>query len=111
MPNVLKLYLENGQTKAFKFEAHTTVKVIWSKLDSLSGENLLAPRTPRPLVSSCLSDLTIPWSEHLQLAKHCVISVHCTNTQQAGILITLLQGRESGFREMKYPIQLISLPH
>ncbi|XDA72085.1 hypothetical protein R6Z07F_002370 [Ovis aries] len=28
MPNVLKLYLENGQTKAFKFEAHTTVKDI-----------------------------------------------------------------------------------
>ncbi|PNJ26392.1 FRMPD1 isoform 3, partial [Pongo abelii] len=26
MPNVLKLYLENGQTKAFKFEANTTVK-------------------------------------------------------------------------------------
>lgn len=28
MPNVLKLYLENGQTKAFKFEANTTVKVL-----------------------------------------------------------------------------------
>ncbi|XP_057579432.1 FERM and PDZ domain-containing protein 1 isoform X2 [Hippopotamus amphibius kiboko] len=28
MPNVLKVYLENGQTKAFKFEAHTTVKDI-----------------------------------------------------------------------------------
>ncbi|XP_059513354.1 FERM and PDZ domain-containing protein 1 isoform X2 [Myotis daubentonii] len=28
MPNVLKLYLENGQTKAFKFEADTTVKDI-----------------------------------------------------------------------------------
>ncbi|XP_075415098.1 FERM and PDZ domain-containing protein 1 [Tenrec ecaudatus] len=28
MPNVLKLYLENGQTKAFKFEANTTVKDI-----------------------------------------------------------------------------------
>nr|XP_033773391.1 FERM and PDZ domain-containing protein 1 isoform X2 [Geotrypetes seraphini] len=28
MPNVLKVYLENGQTKAFKFEAKTTVKDI-----------------------------------------------------------------------------------
>ncbi|XP_063081242.1 FERM and PDZ domain-containing protein 1 isoform X2 [Cavia porcellus] len=28
MPNVLKLYLENGQTKAFKFEENTTVKDI-----------------------------------------------------------------------------------
>ncbi|XP_035273273.1 FERM and PDZ domain-containing protein 1 [Anguilla anguilla] len=28
LPNVLKVYLENGQTKAFKFEANTTVKDI-----------------------------------------------------------------------------------
>ncbi|XP_012624523.2 FERM and PDZ domain-containing protein 1 [Microcebus murinus] len=28
MPNVLKLYLENGQTKAFKFDTNTTVKDI-----------------------------------------------------------------------------------
>ncbi|KAL4641758.1 FERM and PDZ domain-containing protein 1-like [Arapaima gigas] len=28
LPNVLKVYLENGQTKAFKFEAKTTVKDI-----------------------------------------------------------------------------------
>ncbi|KAJ1205552.1 hypothetical protein NDU88_000980, partial [Pleurodeles waltl] len=28
MPNVLKVYLENGQTKAFKFEKKTTVKDI-----------------------------------------------------------------------------------
>lgn len=27
LPNVLKVYLENGQTKAFKFETSTTVKV------------------------------------------------------------------------------------
>lgn len=27
MPNVLKVYLENGQTKAFRFERTTTVKV------------------------------------------------------------------------------------
>ncbi|CAB1327063.1 unnamed protein product, partial [Coregonus sp. 'balchen'] len=26
LPNVLKVYLENGQTKAFKFEPNTTVK-------------------------------------------------------------------------------------
>lgn len=29
MPNVLKVYLENGQTKAFRFETSTTVKVTW----------------------------------------------------------------------------------
>lgn len=28
LPNVLKVYLENGQTKAFKFEPNTTVKVL-----------------------------------------------------------------------------------
>ncbi len=28
LPNVLKVYLENGQTKAFKFESKTTVKVL-----------------------------------------------------------------------------------
>lgn len=28
MPNVLKVYLENGQTKAFRFEMSTTVKVM-----------------------------------------------------------------------------------
>lgn len=28
MPNVLKVYLENGQTKAFRFETSTTVKVM-----------------------------------------------------------------------------------
>lgn len=27
LPNVLKVYLENGQTKAFKFDNSTTVKV------------------------------------------------------------------------------------
>lgn len=30
LPNVLKVYLENGQTKAFKFEPSTTVKVLCS---------------------------------------------------------------------------------
>lgn len=28
LPNVLKVYLENGQTKAFKFDTTTTVKVL-----------------------------------------------------------------------------------
>lgn len=46
MPNVLKLYLENGQTKAFKFEANTTVKVFRVNLSLFPKENLLAPRTP-----------------------------------------------------------------
>lgn len=42
MPNVLKVYLENGQTKAFKFEANTTVKVLRVNLDLSSLEKLLA---------------------------------------------------------------------
>ena len=36
LPNVLKVYLENGQTKAFKFDNSTTVKVS-------TEENLNAP--------------------------------------------------------------------
>ncbi|XP_039712956.1 FERM and PDZ domain-containing protein 1 [Pteropus medius] len=43
MPNVLKLYLENGQTKAFKFEAHTTVKVLKLNLNLLPSENRWFP--------------------------------------------------------------------
>lgn len=27
MPNVLKVYLENGQTKSFKFDSSTSIKV------------------------------------------------------------------------------------
>lgn len=42
MPNVLKVYLENGQTKAFKFEANTTVKVLRVNLDLSSLEKFLA---------------------------------------------------------------------
>lgn len=46
MPNVLKVYLENGQTKAFKFEADTTVKVSRVNLNLFCSENVLGPRTP-----------------------------------------------------------------
>ena len=28
MPNVLKVFLENGQTKSFKYDSSTTVQVI-----------------------------------------------------------------------------------
>ena len=55
MPNVLKLYLENGQTKAFKFEANTTVKVLRVNLSFSPSENLLAPGTPR------YPALQLPW--------------------------------------------------
>ncbi|XP_063150890.1 FERM and PDZ domain-containing protein 1 [Candoia aspera] len=41
MPNVLKVYLENGQTKAFKFEANTTVKdIILTLKDKLSIQSI-----------------------------------------------------------------------
>lgn len=29
MPNVLKVYLENGQTKSFRFDNNTSIKVIF----------------------------------------------------------------------------------
>lgn len=58
MPNVLKLYLENGQTKAFKFEANTTVKVLTVNLTIFPSENLLAPRAPRHLA------LQLPCQSH-----------------------------------------------
>lgn len=57
MPNVLKLYLENGQTKAFKFEANTTVKVLRVNWSLFSGANL-APKTPRHLA------LQLPWGSY-----------------------------------------------
>ncbi|XP_073518804.1 FERM and PDZ domain-containing protein 1 isoform X2 [Phyllobates terribilis] len=41
MPNVLKVYLENGQTKAFKFEKKTTVKDILMTLKEKLSINVI----------------------------------------------------------------------
>ncbi|NWH77463.1 FRPD1 protein, partial [Piaya cayana] len=42
MPNVLKVYLENGQTKAFRFETSTTVKdIVLTLKEKLSIRNIL----------------------------------------------------------------------
>ncbi|XP_056374293.1 FERM and PDZ domain-containing protein 1 isoform X3 [Hyla sarda] len=41
MPNVLKVYLENGQTKAFKFERKTTVKDILMTLKEKLSINVI----------------------------------------------------------------------
>nr|DBA28236.1 TPA: hypothetical protein GDO54_008629 [Pyxicephalus adspersus] len=41
MPNVLKVYLENGQTKAFKFEKKTTVKDIVMTLKEKLSINII----------------------------------------------------------------------
>ncbi|KAG9486571.1 hypothetical protein GDO78_006766 [Eleutherodactylus coqui] len=41
MPNVLKVYLENGQTKAFKFEKKTTVKDILMTLKEKLSINII----------------------------------------------------------------------
>ncbi|XP_069818288.1 FERM and PDZ domain-containing protein 1 isoform X2 [Dendropsophus ebraccatus] len=41
MPNVLKVYLENGQTKAFKFETKTTVKDILLTLKEKLSINVI----------------------------------------------------------------------
>ncbi|NXC75351.1 FRPD1 protein, partial [Anhinga anhinga] len=41
MPNILKVYLENGQTKAFRFEASTTVKdIVLTLKEKLSIRNI-----------------------------------------------------------------------
>uniref|UniRef100_A0A3Q2Y1J7 FERM and PDZ domain containing 1a n=1 Tax=Hippocampus comes TaxID=109280 RepID=A0A3Q2Y1J7_HIPCM len=41
LPNVLKVYLENGQTKAFKFEPSTTVKdIVMTLKEKLSLRNI-----------------------------------------------------------------------
>lgn len=34
MPNVLKVFLENGQTKSFKYDANTTVQDVITSLQS-----------------------------------------------------------------------------
>lgn len=55
MPNVLKVYLENGQTKAFKFEANTTVKVLKINLNPFFFHRKVTQRTTRQLA------LSLPW--------------------------------------------------
>lgn len=37
MPNVLKVYLENGQTKSFKFDSNTSIKVSYWKKPCFTG--------------------------------------------------------------------------
>lgn len=34
MPNVLKVYLENGQTKSFRFDSNTSIKVVFNNVCS-----------------------------------------------------------------------------
>lgn len=82
MPNVLKLYLENGQTKAFKFEANTTVKVLRVTLSLSPSENVLAPRTPRRRA------LQLTWCSYNRYGlgtcnnPSSVLPLSCTTTQQ-----------------------------
>lgn len=49
MPNVLKVYLENGQTKAFRFERTTTVKV------RMLGRLFPPPQSPSTQVQALLA--------------------------------------------------------
>ena len=37
MPNVLKVYLENGQTKSFKYDSSTTVSDVLNSLQQKLG--------------------------------------------------------------------------
>ena len=49
MPNVLKVFLENGQTKSFKYDNKTTVKVgntIGTICQSLAIDRWFPPGTP-----------------------------------------------------------------
>lgn len=49
LPNVLKVYLENGQTKAFKFEPSTTVKVLFNvTFYHVNIHSYLLPTSCRP---------------------------------------------------------------
>lgn len=65
MPNVLKVYLENGQTKAFKFEANTTVKVLKIS-QNLFFYMKVALQTTRQLA------LCLPW----WAPAHCSLCVY-----------------------------------
>lgn len=56
MPNVLKVYLENGQTKAFRFEMSTTVKV--TMLVCLS---LFPPPEFNPVANVHVEELATSW--------------------------------------------------
>lgn len=71
MPNVLKVYLENGQTKAFKFEANTTVKVLKINRNLFFvGKLLNGP--PDSLPSVCLGGL-MPTAACVPMTRYCTI--------------------------------------
>lgn len=52
IPNVLKVFLENGQIKSFTFDGRTTVKVHTVSL--LSGQTLPSLGHTRLLIPGCL---------------------------------------------------------
>lgn len=56
MPNVLKVYLENGQTKAFRFETSTTVKVMM-----LGYLSLFPPPEFSPVANMHAVELAASW--------------------------------------------------
>lgn len=56
MPNVLKVYLENGQTKAFRFEMSTTVKVMM-----LGCLSLFPPPEFNPVAKVHAVELATSW--------------------------------------------------
>ncbi|NXM74113.1 FRPD1 protein, partial [Serilophus lunatus] len=75
MPNVLKVYLENGQTKAFRFERSTTVKDI-----VLTLQEKLSIR--------CISHFALVLEEQFSLAK-----IHLLHEEE--LIAQVVQKRES----------------
>lgn len=69
LPNVLKVYLENGQTKAFKFEPSTTVKVPTISFFSLSCSGLsVRVCVHQDIVMTLKEKLSLSRIEHFALA-------------------------------------------
>lgn len=53
IPNVLKVFLENGQIKSFTFDGRTTVKVSPSYPPPNNTMTLLSSHLPNPFFLSC----------------------------------------------------------
>uniref|UniRef100_A0A671Q8U1 FERM domain-containing protein n=1 Tax=Sinocyclocheilus anshuiensis TaxID=1608454 RepID=A0A671Q8U1_9TELE len=65
LPNVLKVYLENGQTKAFKFHKNTTVKDI-----VLTLKEKLSIR--------CIEHFALVLEQQYNITKLLINQTHCT---------------------------------
>lgn len=112
MPNVLKVYLENGQTKAFKFEANTTVKVLKINRNLfVIGKLLSGP--PDSLPSVCLDGL-MPTAASMLITRYALYYILWLYNHpirwfggplRSICLCYFLPGRDSGLRAAKWLVQ------